>query len=254
MSVEYSTIQNRILASLPQEALSGILPHLRRVELPFRAVLSKSNEAIGSLLFPESGYLSMLIMLEEGDAAEVGLIGREGVVGASLALGVDRSPLEVLVQADGHALRLEADVFLRAIDESPALRLQILRYSAAFAMQVTMTAACNGRHRIEQRLARWLLMTSDRLDGAEFQMTHEFLSMMLGVRRAGVTVAAGMLQKAGFIIYERGRVRITDGPGLEAVSCECRDIAITEYERIMGIKNSLNSSFWRHPGTVTDSQ
>jgi CRP-like cAMP-binding protein len=234
MAIDYASIQNQVLSSLPQDALSGILPHLHRVELPLRAVLYKPNEAIESVLFPESGYLSMLIMLEDGDAAEVGLIGREGAVGASLALGVDRSPLEVLVQASGRALHLEADIFLKAIEENPVLLRQILRFTAAFSMHVTMTAACNGRHHIEQRLARWLLMTSDRLDGDDFQMTREFLSMMLGVRRAGVTVAAGMLQKGGFIIYERGRVRITNRPGLEAVSCECRDVAIAQYAQIFG--------------------
>jgi CRP-like cAMP-binding protein len=234
MAVDYATIKNQVLGSLPQGALSGILPHLHHVELPLKAILYKPNEPIEAVFFPESGYLSMLIMLEDGDAAEVGLIGPEGVIGASLALGVDRSPLEVLVQASGHALRLDADIFLKVIEESPVLLKQILRFSAAFSMQVTMTAACNGRHHIEQRLARWLLMASDRLDGDDFQMTHEFLSMMLGVRRAGVTVSAGMLQKGGFIIYERGRVRITDKSGLEAISCECRDVAIAEYARIMG--------------------
>jgi CRP-like cAMP-binding protein len=199
-----------------------------------REILHRPNEPIPSVLFPERGYVSLLATLEDGDAAEVGLVGREGMVGVPLALGADRSHLEVLVQAEGHALHLDADIFLTRMNEHPSLRTLILRYVMAFNTQITMTAACNGRHHIEQRLARWLLMAHDRLENDEFPMTHEFLSMMLGVRRAGVTVAAGMLQKAGFISYDRGRVRITDKPGLEAAACECHGIVRREFERLLG--------------------
>jgi CRP-like cAMP-binding protein len=179
----------------------------------------------------------MLAALEDGDAVEVGLVGREGMVGIPLALAADRSPLEALVQAEGRALQLDAGVFLARMDEDPSLRGLVLRYVMAFNTQITMTAACNGRHHIEQRLARWLLMVQDRVECDEFPMTHEFMSMMLGVRRAGVTIAAGVLQKAGFISYERGRVRIADRTGLEAAACECHGIVRREFARLLGISS-----------------
>ena len=144
-------------------------------------------------LFPETGWCSNLVSLEDGDFGEVGLIGREGLVGLPLVYGDDRSSAESMAQAPGTALRLDADAFRAALDESPALRALLLRFALAFQAQVAQTAACNGRHPVEQRLARWLLMAHDRAEGDTFPITHEFLSMMLGVRRAGVTVAAGAL-------------------------------------------------------------
>jgi CRP-like cAMP-binding protein len=232
--VEQSSVRNHLLTALPSEVLAALLPHLRRVALPIREIHHRPNEMISSVLFPEQGYVSLLATLEDGDAAEVGLVGREGILGIALVLGADRSPLESLVQAEGHALQLAAEIFLARMNEHPSLKALMLRYVMAFNMQVAMTAACNGRHQIEQRLSRWLLMAHDRIEKDEFPMTHEFLSMMLGVRRAGVTVAAGMLQKAGFISYDRGRVRITDRPGLEAAACECHGTVAREFERLLG--------------------
>jgi CRP-like cAMP-binding protein len=233
-SVEQSDIRNHLLTALPSEALTALLPHLRPVALAIREILYRPHEPISAVLFPENGYVSLLATLEDGDAAEVGLVGREGMLGVPLALGADRSPLEALVQAEGNALHLDADIFLARMNEHPSLKALMLRYVMAFNMQITMTAACNGRHQIDQRLARWLLMAHDRIENDEFPMTHEFLSMMLGVRRAGVTVAAGMLQKAGFISYDRGRVRITDRPGLEAAACECHGVVRREFDRLLG--------------------
>jgi CRP-like cAMP-binding protein len=232
--VEHSSIRNELMASLPPDILNSLLPYFRRIELPFRATLHTPNEPITSVLFPEFGYASMLATLEDGDVAEVGMIGREGMVGVSVVLEADSSPLEAVVQAEGIALRLDADVFQQALTEKPSLRKLMLRYAMAFHMQVTMTAACNGRHLLEQRLARWLLEAHDRIDGDELPMTHEFLATMLGVRRAGITVAAGALQKAGFIRYEQGKIRIIDRPGLEAAACECRTVVKREFARLLG--------------------
>ena len=232
--VEMFAVRNLLLEALPPEALAGLMPHLRQVDLPGREVLHRPNDPIATVLFPESGYASLIAVLEDGDGAEVGLVGREGVIGLPLALGDDRYPIEVLVQGEGTAWAMDGGVFRQAMNENSALQRIVLRYAAAFSMQVTMTAACNGRHAIEQRLSRWLLMAQDRIGQDEFSMTHEFLSMMLGVRRAGVTVAAGMLQKAGFIQYDRGRVRITDRPGLEASACECHGVVRREYARLIG--------------------
>jgi CRP-like cAMP-binding protein len=232
--VEQSSIRNELMASLPPDILNSLLPYFRRIELPFRATLHTPNEPITAVLFPEFGYASMLATLEDGDVAEVGMIGREGMVGVSVVLEADSSPLEAVVQAEGIALRLDADVFQQALTEKPPLRKLMLRYAMAFHMQVTMTAACNGRHLLEQRLARWLLEAHDRIDGDELPMTHEFLATMLGVRRAGITVAAGALQKAGFIRYEQGKIRIIDRPGLEAAACECRTVVKREFARLLG--------------------
>ena len=176
----------------------------------------------------------MLAGLEDGDSSEVGLIGYEGMVGVPVILGTDRSPVEAFVQGEGTALRLDAAVLRQAMDENRSLRTLLLRYAMAFSMQVTMTAACNSRHLIEQRLARWLLMAHDRSVGDVFPMTHEFMSLMLGVRRAGVTVAAGGLQRAGYIHYEQGRISITDRPGLENAACECYGIVKREFDRLLG--------------------
>jgi CRP-like cAMP-binding protein len=219
---------------LPTEDLARLRPLLEPVEMPMRHVLHAPGEPIGAVHFPETGWVSVLATLEGGDAAEVGVIGREGMVGLPLFHGADRSPFEAMVQSEGTALRLEARAFQDELGRSSALRDLVLRYALAFNVLVAWTAACNGRHQIEQRLARWMLMGHDRSDGDEFPMTHEFLAMMLGVRRAGVTVAAGMLQKAGLIRYERGRMAVTDRPGLEAAACECHENVGREFRRLLG--------------------
>jgi CRP-like cAMP-binding protein len=228
------TPRNRLLAALPPEDLAWLRPRLERVELPVRHTLYAAHEPITSVHFPETGWVSMLATLESGDAAEVGLIGREGMVGLPLLFGTDRAPFEAMTQAGSTVLRLEAAAFREELEARPAVRMLLLRYAMAFNVQVSQTAACNGRHHVEDRLARWLLMAHDRAEGDRFPMTHEFLSMMLGVRRAGITVAAGVLQKAGLIHYTAGRMEITDRPGLEAASCECYDGVRREFERLLG--------------------
>jgi CRP-like cAMP-binding protein len=226
--------RNRLLSALPPEDLAWLRPHMELVEFPPRLVLHMPGEPITAVHFPETGWVSMLATLDNGDAAEVGLVGREGMVGLPLLLGADRSPFEAMVQAGGTGLRLPAEAFRQALDHSAALKALLLRYTLAFNVQVAQTAGCNGRHQIEQRLARWMLMAHDRSEGDGFPMTHEFLSMMLGVRRAGVTVAAGVLQRAGLIRYERGRMTVTDRDGLEAGACDCYDAARREYDRLLG--------------------
>jgi CRP-like cAMP-binding protein len=225
---------NRLLAALPAGDLAWLRPQLESVEFASRSILHAPGEPVTGVHFPETGWISMLATLENGDAAEVGLVGREGMVGLPLLLGTDRSPFEAMVQSSGSALRLPADAFQEALERSAALHRLLLRYALAFSVQVAQTAACNGRHHIEQRLARWMLMAHDRSEGDGFPMTHEFLSMMLGVRRAGVTVAAGALQRAGLIQYERGRMTITDRDGLEAGACDCYDLVRREYTRLFG--------------------
>jgi CRP-like cAMP-binding protein len=178
--------------------------------------------------------VSMIAPLEDGAAQEVGVIGTEGVVGLAIVMGADSSPLEALVQGRGTAMRVPAPALRAAFDRSPALRAALLRYMQAFHLQVTQTAACNGRHPIEQRLARWLLMAHDRVEGDRFPMTQEFLSMMLGVRRAGISVAAGILQKTGTIDYARGCITVLDRPGLETASCGCYHAVRRQFDRLLG--------------------
>jgi CRP-like cAMP-binding protein len=183
----------------------------------------------------------MLAALDDGDSAEVGMIGSEGMIGLPLLYGTDRSLVEAMVQGGGVAIRLPAETFQHAMEERPSLLAPLLRYAMAFNVQVTMTAACNSRHLVEQRLARWLLMAHDRTEGDQFAMTHEFLSLMMGVRRAGVTVAAGALQRAGYIRYDQGHIWVTDRAGLEAAACECHFIVGREFERLLGPSQYLGA-------------
>jgi CRP-like cAMP-binding protein len=181
--------------------------------------------------------------MEDGDAAEVGMVGREGMIGLPVLLGADHDDIEGMVQSPGTALRMDAQAFREELERLPASRTLLLRYALVHHGQVARTAACNGRHHVDQRLARWLLMAHDRVEGDEFPMTHEFLSMMLGVRRAGITVAAGQFQKAGFIHYERGCIDVTDRPGLESVACECYGIVRRAQDRLLGLPEGVTGVY-----------
>jgi CRP-like cAMP-binding protein len=225
--------RNRLLAALSPDILAAL--QLETVEMVFQKTLHAVGEPIASVYFPESGFVSMLAYMEDGDAAEVGLVGREGMVGLPVLLGADQDDLEAMVQMPGTALRMDAGAFREALDRTPALRTLLLRYALVHHGQVARTAACNGRHHTEQRLARWLLMTHDRAEGDGFPMTHEFLGLMLGLRRAGITIAAGLLQKAGFIRYERGHMEVTDRPGLESVACECYGIVRRAQDQLLNL-------------------
>ena len=227
------TPRNVLLAALSAEDLAYLEPQLQPIELRLRDPLMTTGRAIEHALFPETGWASNLVALSNGDAVEVGLIGRDGIVGLPLLFGESHSPTDAIVQASGSALRLRADAFQRAITVCDSLRGILLRYAHAFHIQVAHAAACNSRHRLEQRLARWLLMAHDRADGDSYPITHEFLSLMLGVRRAGITNAVGTLQRARLIHYGRAHVQIIDRRGLEAVTCECYAAARREADRLM---------------------
>ena len=235
-------VRNGLLAALPPEDLARLRPRLTPVELPFDQTLYPADGAVDAVLFPEGGMVSLLATLEGGEQVEVGIVGREGLIGLPLVFGDDRSLVEARVQLEGTALRMDAAALRDGMGESAALRRVLLRYVLALHAQVTLTAGCNARHAIEQRLARWLLTAHDRADGDEFPMTHEFMAMMLGVRRPGVSLAAGVLQKAGLIHYVRGRMTVTDRPGLEATSCECYHASRREFTRLLGTGAA------RHPG------
>jgi CRP-like cAMP-binding protein len=227
-------VRNLLLARLDSDDFGYIAPHLRPVELKLHTTLHRAGEPILAVLFPEHGYASMLITIENGNTAGVGMIGYEGVIGVPVILGTDRSMTDVTIQRGGHAMQLPVDVFRRALSERAGFQALMLRFAMALTAQVTLIAACNCRHMVKQRLSGWLLMAHDRTDGDEFTMTHELLSMMLGVRRVGVTLAAGALQRAGYINYYKGRVRVVDRNGLETAACECHATARREFQRLVG--------------------
>jgi CRP-like cAMP-binding protein len=241
--VPTSSLRNRLLTALPPDDLADLLPQLQPVELELRQILYEPGKPIGSVYFVETGWVSMVAYMEDGDAAEVGLVGREGMVGLPILLGGDRDDLEAMVQASSTALRMDAAAFRQVLEHIPALRTLLLQYALLHHGQVARTAACNGRHHIEQRLARWLLMAHDRAEGDQFPMTHEFLSMMLGVRRAGVTVAAGTLQTAGLIRYGGGNMMIIDRPGLENVACECYGVVRRAHDSLFGLPEGQRSAY-----------
>ena len=227
--------RNRLLQLLSPKDLEALRPQLELVELEFRQILQLPEQPITEVHFIEAGWVSMVATLEDGDGAEVGLVGNEGMVGLPLLLGDDRDDLEAMVQCAGTALRMPATAFLEALEQVPALRNLLNRYALLHHGQVARTAACNGRHDIPMRLARWLLMGHDRAERDTYPMTHEFLGMMLGVRRAGISTAAGVLQRAGLIRYNAGQMTITDRPGLENASCECYGVTRRASERLFGL-------------------
>jgi CRP-like cAMP-binding protein len=214
-------IQNELLAAMPRKAYDALEPALTPVTLGFGEVLYKPGELITRVYFPCESMVSLLVPVEKHFDVEVGMVGREGMVGASLSLGIAQSPVKALVQGAGSALSLSAARFRRELAGDPALQRAVNRYIHALMQQVTQTAACNRFHVVEARLARWLLMTRDRMRSATFRMTHEFLSHMLGVRRVGVTEAASSLQRQQLIEYSRGNIQILDERGLEAACCTC---------------------------------
>jgi CRP-like cAMP-binding protein len=220
---------NLLLAAMPAAESAALIAQATRVPLPLRLTLQTPDCDIPYCYFVLSG-----MVLSDGEPLEIGMVGREGVVGLPAILGAGKSPSEALVQLPGMALRVDADVMKAAFDTSAEVRSVILRYVQAMQVQVAQTAACNGRHDTEQRLARWLLMASDKFGPQNpMPLTQEFLSMMLGVRRQQVSIAAAILQKAGLIQYRHGSIDITDRAGLQNAACECYGIVAREFDRLI---------------------
>ena len=226
-------LQNRLLLALPPAERELLFPRLIEIEMPLHTILQKSDAPVERFHFVETGTVSMIAIMQNGTQIEVGLVGAEGVVGLPLFLGAMPSPLEGLVQVKGRSLFLPSTAFQAALQDCPSLSGLLLRYVDAFYSQVTQSAICNGCHQIEQRLARWVLMTHDRVDGEVFEMTQEFLSHMLGVQRPSVTLAVRTLSRAGLIAHSRRQMRILDRAGLEAVACECYCIVQQRYAWLM---------------------
>ena len=233
--IERSAVRNRLLAALPPDDFVALAPALRPVELEFKQVLIEPVQPIRAVHFLQGGMVSLLAPLEDGHVQEVGIIGREGLVGLPVVLGADRTSTEAMVQMEGAAWRIGAAELRAALERSATLRSLLLRYAQAFHAQVAQTAACNGRHAIDRRLARWLLEMHDRAEDDEFAVTHEFAALMLGTGRPGISVAAAVLQKAGAIRYTHGRMTVLDRAGLEAASCECYGVVREQFEGLLGV-------------------
>ena len=226
-------VANRLIAALPRKDRQRVLAACEPVDLIFAAVLAEPGERIHHVFFPTGSFISLVTPTIDHASLEVGLVGDEGMVGATLALGVNVSPLHALVQGAGPALRMEATPFRRELGLSPALLRGVKRYLYVVLGQLAQNAACTRFHVVEARLARWLLMTHDRAHTDTFHVTHEFLAAMLGVRRVGVTKAAFSLQRRALIRYHRGEVRVLDRDGLEAASCGCYAADVAIYAKAM---------------------
>lgn len=227
-------IGNRLLAALPAEDLAGLQPHLELVTLSPGETLLQPDVLIQHVYFLQHGLVSLVHRMEEGDVVQTGLVGSEGMVGALAPLGASAFSGEAMVQIGGPALRVRATTLRLEVALRPALRDLLLRYVQALFAQVTQSVACNSRHVLQSRLARWLLMAHDFVDLNELPITHEFLATMLGVRRAGVTQGLTSLKAAGLVDTARRKIVILDRPGLEHTSCECYAIVATEYRRLLG--------------------
>lgn len=238
---------NWLLASLPSKDRQHLLAGCEHVDLVSGSVLSQPGDRIRSVYFPTDSYISLVTQIDDHAKLEVGLVGDEGMFGTPLVLGVGISSMLSLVQGGGHAWQIDAADFLLKLEQSPALHHALERYLYVLMSQLAQMAVCTRFHVAEERLARWLLMTADRAHSPKFHITHEFLACMLGVRRVGITKAAGSLQKQKFISYSRGDITIIDRHGLEAASCDCYQADKETYDRILSTRKRTSvkeMSYW----------
>jgi CRP-like cAMP-binding protein len=225
--------QNHLLDALPANDFERIAPHLELVSMKLGDVLYEPGDRLRHVYFPTTSIVSLLYVMEDGASAEIAIVGNEGILGISLFMGGETTPSRAVVQSAGYAFRLKAQLLKNEFGRfGPTLNL-LLRYTQALITQMAQTAVCNRHHSVDQQLCRWLLLSLDRLASNELSMTQELIANMLGVRREGVTEAAGKLQDAGLIRYRRGVISVLDRPGLEARSCECYQVVKTELDRLL---------------------
>ncbi len=225
--------QNHLLAALPEPECERLFPHLELVPLPLGKALYESGGHLSYVYFPTTAIVSLLYVLESGASAEIAVVGNEGIVGIALFMGGETVPNRAVVQSAGHAYRMKGDLLNLEFNRARSLQHLLMRYTLALLTQMAQTAVCNRHHSVDQQLCRWLLLSLDRLPSNELNMTQELIANMLGVRREGVTAAAGKLQEAGLIHYHRGRLTILDRPGLEARVCECYRVVCKEFVRLL---------------------
>ena len=239
--VKGNSLKNLILNTIPESEFNKLQPHLEFVELNYHQNLLNSNGEVEHAYFLNRGMISLVVTTSDGRSVEVGVVGKEGAVGTSLAVDLKKSPYRAVVQIPGDGVRIHSNVITQQNGSLPELELLLNRYAAMQGMQVAQLAACNRLHEIEQRLARWMLMCHDRIDSDLLPMTHEFFAQMLGAGRPSVTLAAGALQKAGIIRYTRGKVNILNRPALEAAACECYRV-IRQYNGDTNLPESPDQS------------
>ena len=228
-------VSNKILLSISDSDYSSLRPHLEYVSLPNHLVLHEAGGKLEFAYFPNRGLISLVVVMEDGKTAEAGIVGNEGFTGTPGAVGLSRSPLQAVVQITGDGFRVKVGALQNTLESAPHLQLALSRYEVVRGMQVAQTAACNRLHNIEQRLARWLLMTQDRVDSGLLPITHDFLATMLGTDRPTVSLAASVLQKRKVIEYTRGAVEIVNRKKLEDSACECYGV-IRQYDGELGLK------------------
>ena len=225
--------RNHLLAALSAGALERVLPHLRLVAMPLGKVLYEPGDLLSHVYFPTDCIVSLLYVLTDGSSAEISVVGNDGVIGIALFMGGETTPSRALVQSGGHAYELHGQLLKNEFHRDGAMQLLLLRYTQALITQMAQTAVCNRHHSVDQQLCRWLLLSLDRLSGNRLTMTQELIANMLGVRREGVTEAAGKLQKLGVIKYQRGQITVMDRPRLEQLCCECYAVVRKESDRLL---------------------
>jgi len=225
---------NRLLASLRRNVREPLLAVSETVELDFGDIIWEPSQRIRHVYFPVDGFISQLFPVDDHENLELALIGNEGMLGIPLVLGVNATMMQAIVQGSGTAYRVDAAAFRHKLEQFPALRQRLHRYIYVTTMQLALTTTCTSYHALDARLARWLLLTHDRAHFGSFQLTHAFLAQMLGVRRAGVTNAAGRLQKQKFVRYSRGNITVLNRAGLKKMSCSCYQSAEDTYKRVLG--------------------
>jgi CRP-like cAMP-binding protein len=232
-AAEHSPRQNRLLAALPDADFGRLEPHLKLVPMPLGTVLYESGILLNHVYFPSTSIVSLLYVMADGASAEIAVVGNEGVIGVSLFMGGETTPSRAVVQSAGHAYRLSGQQLKQEFTLAGSMQHLLLRYTQALITQMAQTAVCNRHHSLDQQLCRWLLLSLDRLASNELVMTQELIANMLGVRREGVTEAAGRLQEAGLIQYRRGHIIVLDRTGLEARTCECYAVVKRECDRLL---------------------
>lgn len=231
---------NHLLAALPVEELSLLEPDMKAVSLHLGDVIYESGEQLEFIYFPTTAIISLLYIMQNGSTAEIGMAGNDGLVGVALFMGGSTTPSRAIVQSAGNAFRLRSRALQVAFDVGGVFQKILLRYTQSLMTQISQTAVCNRLHTVEQQLCRWLLINHDLLQTNELVMTHDLIANMLGVRREGVSIAAGHLQKSGLIKYVRGTITILDRSGLEEAACECYQVVKDEYDRLLGKYVSKN--------------
>jgi len=233
LAARQSPRQNQLLAALPVADFERLVPHLELVPLELGWALYESGSQQGYVYFPTDSIVSLLYVMQDGSSAEIAVAGNDGLVGIALFMGGETTPSRAVVQSAGYAYRLKGSLLKSEFKRGGALQHMLLRYTQALITQMAQTAVCNRHHAVEQQLCRWLLLSLDRLRSNELTMTQELIANMLGVRREGVTEAAGHLQAAGWIHYSRGKITVLDRPQLEARVCECYAVVKREYDRLL---------------------